>query len=119
LSCAVKRVLLPIPKNNRKNGPPLTSVVPIFRGNAVYQDFSAILVIAASPPLYVPSTGTQLKWSEVLKRVNLSMRDITLIWDWHYSSQMFARLVTFTNWARSANWTPKSLPHALEILHES
>ncbi|RDW77156.1 hypothetical protein BP6252_05209 [Coleophoma cylindrospora] len=69
----------------------------------VYGDFSAILVIAASPP-YIETWGVHLEWSDLLQQVNLSNRDLTLIWDREYLAEQLSQLGNHSAWVRSNDW---------------
>ncbi|RDW64095.1 hypothetical protein BP5796_10597 [Coleophoma crateriformis] len=69
----------------------------------VYGDFSAILVIAASPP-YIEIGGEHLQWLEVLQRINLFNRDLTLIWDRNYLADQLTQLGSYSAWVRSNDW---------------
>lgn len=73
----------------------------------LYQDFSAIFVVAARPPSSLPSEGEDRIWSEVLNRILLLLRDTILIWNWDYTPEEYARLKTYRIWVEELKWEPQ------------
>jgi hypothetical protein len=71
----------------------------------VYEDFSAVIIVSATPPQFVRSESGYLEWPEVFQTVNLPTRELILVWDWENSVEELYDLRKYDVYNRSGNWT--------------